>query len=95
MLRPDGRALLQSPVDNSRAETFEDPSVTSPAERLRVFGQEDHARSFGRDYAQWLSVAGIEVEVLPYAHELYEERRVHHGLDPDEDVYFSRRRKRG
>jgi len=95
VLRPGGWALLPSLVDPSRAETIKDPSATSPAERLRVFGQEDHARIFGRDYAQWLSVAGIEVEVVPYVRELGEEPMVRHGLDPEEDVYFCRRRQRG
>jgi ubiquinone/menaquinone biosynthesis C-methylase UbiE len=95
VLRPGGWALLQSPIDSSRAETFDDPSVVTPSERLRVFGQEDHARIFGRDYAQWLSAAGFEVEVVPYARELGEERRMRHGLDPEEDVYFCRRPQRG
>jgi SAM-dependent methyltransferase len=91
VLRPGGWALLQSPIDRSRAETFEDPSVTIPAERLRVFGQEDHVRIFGRDYPVWLSAAGFDVEVVPYARELGEERIVRLGLDPEEDVYFCRR----
>jgi SAM-dependent methyltransferase len=86
-----GWALLQSPVDASRAQTLEDPSVTSPAERLRVFGQEDHVRVFGRDYAAWLRAAGFEVEVVPYGRESGPERAARHGLDPEEDVYLCRR----
>lgn len=91
VLGPGGWALLQSPVDTSRAQTLEDPSVKSPAERLRVFGQEDHVRIFGRDYAAWLRAAGFDVEVVPYGRESGPERVARHGLDPEEDVYLCRR----
>ncbi len=90
-LRPGGWALLQSPVDAARARTFEDPAVKSPAERRRVFGQEDHLRVFGRDYPEWLRAAGFEVQVVPFARELGEERLARYRLDPEEDVYFCRR----
>jgi hypothetical protein len=91
VLRPGGWALLQSPVDPSRAITDEDPEVTDPAERLRRFGQEDHLRVFGRDYETRLRDGGFEVEVVPYARELGAERTARHGLDPEEDVYFCKR----
>src|SRR5207249_1729548 len=58
VIRPGGWAILPSPIDASRAETFEDPTVTTPEERLRVFGQSDHARIFGRDYPDWIHAAG-------------------------------------
>src|SRR5436309_2471150 len=54
VLAPGGWAILQSPIDAGRAATFEDPAVTAPADRERVFGQRDHARIFGRDYPRWL-----------------------------------------
>jgi SAM-dependent methyltransferase len=95
VLRPGGWALLQSPVDTSRAQTLEDRSMTSPAMRLRAFGQEDHVRIFGRDYTAWLSAAGFEVEVVPYGREAGPERVARHGLDPEEDVYLCRRPVRG
>jgi hypothetical protein len=38
VLRPDGWAILQSPVETDRANTFEDSSITTPQERLRIFG---------------------------------------------------------
>jgi hypothetical protein len=81
--------------EQPRAETFEDPFATNPAQRLRVFGREDHARIFGRDYAQWLSAAGFEVEIVPCVRELGEEHRARHGFVPEEDVYFCRRPRRG
>lgn len=59
VLRPDGWAILLVPITAER--TFEDPSVTDPAERLRLFGQEDHVRQYGPDYVDRLREAGFEV----------------------------------
>jgi hypothetical protein len=41
--------------------------VTDPAERERLFGQWDHVRVYGRDYAQRLADAGFDVQVISYA----------------------------
>lgn len=87
VLVPGGWAIVQSPIDASRATTFEDPSVTSPAERERVFGQRDHVRIFGRDYAAWLARAGFTVEVDTFARQRGPEWTTLHGLDPLEDIY--------
>jgi SAM-dependent methyltransferase len=59
-LKRDGWAVLLVPITAER--TFEDPSVTDPAERRRLFGQEDHVRVYGPDYADRLREAGFQVE---------------------------------
>ena len=60
VLAPGGTAFVQVPI---RGETtFEDPSVTDPVERTRLFGQEDHVRFYGRDIIQRLEQAGFQVE---------------------------------
>jgi SAM-dependent methyltransferase len=87
VLRPRGWALLQSPVDATRASTFEDPSVVSPTERERLFGKDDHVRVYGRDYADRLRNAGFDVYVEEYARELGPELCRRYGLLPDEDIY--------
>jgi SAM-dependent methyltransferase len=70
VLRPDGWAVLQVPITGG--ETFEDPSITDPAERERLFGQDDHVRIYGRDIAGRLESAGFAVaEVRPA--DLFEE----------------------
>lgn len=62
-LRPGGRALLQHPIVPGQA-TFEDPTVTDPAERLRLFSQEDHVRVYGPDIEDRLRSVGFDVEVV-------------------------------
>lgn len=59
VLKPGGWAVLLVPVTVPR--TVEDPSVTEPEERRRRFGQEDHVRRYGPDFADRLRVAGFEV----------------------------------
>jgi SAM-dependent methyltransferase len=63
VLRPEGMAVLQQPVDDRLERTREDPGAP-PAERLRLFGQEDHVRVYGRDFVERLRAAGFEVEVV-------------------------------
>lgn len=67
ILKPGGLGVLLAPVDYTRAETFEDDTITDPAERTRLFGQYDHRRVYGRDYAERLRSAGFEAEEIDYA----------------------------
>lgn len=65
ILKPGGWAILDAPVDFSRADTFEDWSVTRPRDRERVFGQFDHVRIYGRNFPNLLEAAGWTVVVDP------------------------------
>lgn len=60
VLKNTGWAILLVPIIAEK--TFEDPSITSPAERLRVFGQTDHVRKYGPDYIDRLRQAGFTVK---------------------------------
>ena len=86
VLRPGGWAVLQVPVDPARETTFEDPEVTSPDERARKFGQADHVRWYGRDYADRLRGAGFDVRIDDFAWSLGEDRVNRCGLIR-EDIY--------
>lgn len=91
ILRPGGWAILQVPIDTALERTFEDPGVTDPAERERLFGQWDHVRLYGRDYAQRLVGAGFHVEVVPYAMRLGQDAIRYFGLDAAESIHFCRK----
>ena len=71
---------MLSPVDLSLDKTFEDDTITDPAERTRIFGQYDHRRNYGRDYADRLREAGFEVQQIDYAATLNSEERRLWGL---------------
>jgi SAM-dependent methyltransferase len=84
VLRPGGWALVLVPIDFDRSETFEDPAVVAPADRERLFGQADHVRVYGRDFAERLAEAGFTVRVEDYRRELGEARARRYGLRPRE-----------
>ena len=67
VLRPGGTAILTVPQKDPPAETDEDPSITDPSERERRFGQKDHVRMFGDDFATRLEEAGFEVTTVSVA----------------------------
>ena len=92
ILRPGGWGVLLSPVEPGRAQTFEDDSIVDPGERTRIFGQYDHRRIYGADYADRLREAGFAVEVLDYAGQLGEALRKRHALS-EERIYIVRKQR--
>ena len=80
------------PIHAGYEHTYEDPSVTDPAERARVFGQHDHVRIYGRDFPERMAAAGAAVTPV-WASERYgapEIRRF--SLTPDDRIFVCRRR---
>ena len=70
IMRRGGWGVILSPVELERETTFEDDTITDRAERTRIFGQYDHRRIYGRDYAERLRAAGFEVYDIDYKNEL-------------------------
>lgn len=62
VLKDDSMAIIIVPVLTQK--TFEDPSITDPQERLKTFGQHDHVRLCGKDYADRIRDAGFHVETF-------------------------------
>lgn len=60
VLRSQGWAIISVPVTADR--TIEDPTITDPKARLRLFGQEDHVRCYGPDYVDRLRESGFYVQ---------------------------------
>jgi SAM-dependent methyltransferase len=88
VLKPGGWAILMCPVDRRRATTLEDPSVVTPADRHRVFGQADHLRLYGRDYRERLAAAGFSVRADAYLDGFDEAAIARFGLRREEDDAF-------
>jgi SAM-dependent methyltransferase len=86
VLKPSGWAILQVPIKGKT--TFEDPSVTSPAERERLFGQSDHVRIYGEDYVDRLERAGFKVTVDQFAQQLPDGEAGQIVIDRSEKIYF-------
>jgi len=93
VLRKGGWAILQVPVNYNREKTFEDPAITDPKERERLFGQYDHVREYGRDYPDRLASVGFKVREDDYIKTLKPELIEFYRLDPDEKVYYCEKLK--
>lgn len=89
VLRPGGWAVIQVPI--WRTVTVEDPTVTDPDERVRLFGQFDHVRSYGPDFADRLAEAGFRVTVDPFPHRIGAAHRERFGLMRREEIHFCRK----
>lgn len=86
IMRPGGWGIMVVPEDRGRATTFEDDTITDPAERTRIFGQYDHLRVYGRDYDDRLREAGFEVERIAFAASLTKEERRLYAVGSDDLV---------
>ena len=62
VLAPGGAAVLTVPQCQAHRVTFEPAGVEDPRERERLFGQADHVRFYGWDFAVRLEEAGFRVE---------------------------------
>jgi SAM-dependent methyltransferase len=59
VLKPGGFAILMVPASSTLERTYEDASITDPAEREKHFRQKDHYRLYGKDYNQRLEETGF------------------------------------
>lgn len=91
VLKPDGWAVLEVPIHGPT--TREDPTVTDPKERARLFGQHDHVRMYGHDgeYERRLRAAGFDVTVVALTDEIGAAASRRFRLRPGEDVYLCRK----
>jgi SAM-dependent methyltransferase len=89
VLKPGGWAILQVPFSKISDTTFEDPNVTSPEDRERVFGQSDHVRIYGKDYSNRLKYAGFKVEEYRWSSDKnLKNLNNWMGLNEDEVVFY-------
>ena len=86
-----GWGVVLSPVELERQHTFEDDTITDEAERTRIFGQYDHRRVYGQDYADRLRSVGFEVEDLDYAATFTADDRKRFAL-PVDHLYIVRKK---
>ncbi|MGK0293007.1 MAG: hypothetical protein ACI9U1_001397 [Porticoccaceae bacterium] len=66
VLKPGGWAILQVPMSLTLKQTYEDPTKTTPAQRVTAFGQDDHVRIYAMDYVLRLEAAGFEVKLFQW-----------------------------
>ncbi len=85
VLKPGAYALVSVPLLTNE-KTREDPSVTDPEERKRVFGETGHVRYYGTDFIDRLKGAGFSVTMDP-ADGVRADVRIKYGLRNDENIF--------
>ncbi len=89
ILKPEGRAIMQVPINYTYNKTHEDINITDPKERERVFGQYDHVRWHGLDYPNRIKQAGFNVEEFDIKNYLSEEMIKRYRLDKKEILFLA------
>jgi SAM-dependent methyltransferase len=87
VLRPNGLLIAMFPIVEGWDETFEDPTKSTPTDRLLYFGQHDHARFFGRDARTRLAAPGFAVTEIT----ALEPNVSRFGLTRGEKIFLCRR----
>lgn len=81
ILKPGGKANIQTPF--KQGEIFEDPTISEPLERKKLFGQVDHVRVYSVEgLKSRLNDAGFDVELL----EFKELPSNYHAFSPEETI---------
>ena len=88
VLKPGGWAIMQVPFFSPVPETtYEDASITNPREREKAFGQDDHVRMFGKDFAKRIARAGLRPEESDFAKTQLDR----YGISKNEILYMGRK----
>ncbi|MEP1035012.1 class I SAM-dependent methyltransferase [Ekhidna sp.] len=88
VLKPGGWAILQVPFFYPLPEsTYEDQTIIDPKEREKAFGQDDHVRMYGKDYAKRLASSGLQVHEERIIDELSADEKSRYALPDSEIIY--------
>ncbi len=88
VLKPAGKAILQTPYSRMLRHTWEDAGIDSPQARLQAYGQEDHVRLFGQDIFERIAAAGFESEVRQHTDLLGDVDPIRLGINPAEPFFL-------
>ena len=88
VLKKGGRAIVQVPFYHPIPDkTIEDKSITSKADREKIYGQDDHVRKYGKDYYKRLKEVGFKTMVVNQNKFLSNSEQKKYGLDSTESLY--------
>lgn len=88
-----GKLLLSMPFSLKNDKTLEDKNVKTDAERLKLYGQDDHVRLYGTDIKKHLESYGLEVEEYTASACLTEEEMKTLKVIPEDRNYICTVRK--
>lgn len=86
VLKPGGWAIISVPIRLDQ-KTIEDPTITTPEERERAFGEKQHFRFYGYDLIERLEECGFQVQ-LDLGKDVEQQTREKYGLRDDENIFY-------
>ncbi len=91
VLKKNGVAILQVPIDLTKNKTYEDSTITDKKERMKAFGQYDHVRIYGKDYFERLEKSGFKVEKNFYSKNFSDKEIYKYGINKNEIIPICRK----
>ena len=88
VMKKGGWGIFQVPINKNNKQTIEDPNITDPKDRERLYWQSDHLRLYGLDYSKKLQKVGFKVTESNFINELEQELVNKYALPKDEIIYF-------
>lgn len=88
VLKPNGWAIIQVPIDFNLKTTFEDRHIVSPKEREYYYGHRNHVRQYGLDYFEKLKKVGFKVKIDEFINELDKNNRKRYGLRENSKIFY-------
>lgn len=89
ILKPGGRAVLQTPFAKGLAATREgEPEIVTEQARREFYGQEDHVRLYGIDLFDRIRAAGLELSLLEHAASLPSIDAAEYGVNRNEPLFL-------
>ena len=88
VLKKNGVAILQVPIDESLSKTFEDKTIIDPKKKSELFGQYDHVRKYGKDFYDRLKSVGFKVKKIDVQKNLSEKEIKEYSLPKYEKIPF-------
>jgi SAM-dependent methyltransferase len=86
VLRPGGWALIQLPIKSE--PTFEDPTLSTQAERQKAYGAATFHRRCGPDYVERIESAGFRVTTFSALDIITKEQCRRLAVSPTECIYY-------
>lgn len=91
VLKKGGNALINVPINAAYEHSFENPEYNTPELRLKYYGNVDHVRWYGRDYADLLREAGFVVEESTPFLNVSEEFLKKNGVYANEKIHWCKK----
>jgi SAM-dependent methyltransferase len=87
VLKPNGRAILQTPYTRMLNNNFEDENLSTDQQRLFFYGERDHVRIFSENqFLNDLQKAGFKLKILKNSDFFDDQVSSYYGVNKEEDL---------